>query len=100
LSPGTKKPLTLHDIDRAYGDAQNVIGWIGMMLGVYGEGARDRVFHECAGVQTPQAWWEQLNREANSYVPSPAPALAPSGSVLCDPVVPGMPIICRPFPSQ
>jgi hypothetical protein len=95
-----------HEGASVHGDLNQAFGWAGSVMYMvdtmvaFGEGTRDSVLRQCAGVETPQFYWEQLKREADRYVPvpTPAPQPAPAQSILCDPVLPGMPIVCRPFP--
>jgi hypothetical protein len=89
------------NLPQAYADAEIILSWIDMMVSYYG-GARDTVIRQCVGAETPQAWWAELKRQADSYIPPPPPPPPPAqgGSIMCDPVVPGMPIVCRPFPAR
>jgi hypothetical protein len=97
-----QEALSLRDLNQPFGYAESVTSLVDEMVARYG-GTRDNVLRQCAGVETPQSYWAYLKREADSYVP--APPVTPQQpaqvqSVICDPLVPGMPIVCRPFPAR
>jgi len=56
------------DLNQSFGDAEIVMSWVNQMVARYG-GTRDIVLRQCAGVEAPQDYWRDLQRQADSYVP-------------------------------
>jgi hypothetical protein len=96
-----QEALMLHgDLNRSFGYAGSIQNLVDAMVARYG-GTRDDVLRQCTGTDSPETYWRDLQRQADSYVSAPAPPQpAQQQSIICDPLVPGMPIVCRPFPAR